>query len=299
MHVPAAAAAMTTTALGLLLVGTAPARAASDCQAAFEKWALLSSTQVRANQSEGRGAGIPNEAARRSLLDALARTRRVCGDQESDPSVHQTRTLLNINQGFIASLSVCRGQESASAPPAASEEPEAGGGWAAKAAPAPARAPERPHIAVPMPRLPPVAPPRAPPPAAPPPPAPRPPITGGPRPSVITPAPAAPKPAIAAPAIVPPTAPAAAPAPKPPCLAAGPPQGDVHALVNRNCRGHTVLAVIETRTAAGETTCKGYSIGVGVNVRAPASPRVNYECVSGQRGCNRDRLGDMFPECDW
>ncbi|HEX6000937.1 MAG TPA: hypothetical protein VFZ16_16310, partial [Hyphomicrobiaceae bacterium] len=170
MHVPAAA--MTTTALGLLLVGTAPARAASDCQAAFEKWALLSSTQVRANQSEGRGACIPNEAARRSLLDALARTRRVCGDQESDPSVHQTRTLLNINLGFIASLSVCRGQESASAPPAVSEESEESGGWAPKAVPAPARAPERPHIAAPMPppapRPAPVAPPRAPLPVAPP-----------------------------------------------------------------------------------------------------------------------------------
>jgi hypothetical protein len=117
-------------------------------------------------------------------------------------------------------------------------------------------------------------------------------VTGGPRPSVIAPAP--PKPVV----VVPPKETATA-APKPPCLEVAAPQGDVYALVNRRCKGHTVLAVIETRAASGETACKGYTIGVGVNLRGASAPRINYECVATLGGCTKDRLGDMFPECDW
>jgi hypothetical protein len=77
-------------------------------------------------------------------------------------------------------------------------------------------------------------------------------------------------------------------------------QNDTFALVNHRCRGHTVLAVIETKSASGETLCKGYAIGQSQAVRSSsAPPRVNYECVLSQGPCNKDRLGDMFPECDW
>jgi hypothetical protein len=88
-------------------------------------------------------------------------------------------------------------------------------------------------------------------------------------------------------------------APKPPCLEVAPAGGEVYALVNRRCKGHTVLAVVETRAASGETACKGYAIGVGVNLRGSGAPRINYECVASLGACNRERLGDMFPECDW
>lgn len=102
----------------------------------------------------------------------------------------------------------------------------------------------------------------------------------------------APKPVVVAPPKETATA-----APKPPCLEVAATQGDIHSLVNRRCKGHTVLAVIETRAASGDTTCKGYTVGVGVNVKG--TPRVNYECVATVGGCNKDRLGNMFPECDW
>src|SRR5262249_26588259 len=145
---------------GLLLSTLHTSRAwASECQNAFAQWAQQSEELVQRTQgASGRGGCIASESARRDLLDALARTRRLCGDS-GDPSEEQTRTMLYINQSFISSLSVCRSQTE-----------EAGNGWAPKAAPTP----ERPKTATPLP----VAPPPAPPPA---------PITGGPRPSVITP----------------------------------------------------------------------------------------------------------------
>jgi hypothetical protein len=36
-----------------------------------------------------------------------------------------------------------------------------------------------------------------------------------------------------------------------------------------------------------------------MNLRGSGAPRINYECVASLGGCNKDRLGDMFPECDW
>jgi hypothetical protein len=170
---------------------------------------------------------------------------------------------MSINQGFISSLGVC-----------ASESADAGDGWATKAAPALEKPPK---IAAPLP-------PAAPSPA---------PKTAGPRPSVIAP----PKPAVAAPLAVAPKADAATP--KPPCLEIAAAQGDIYPLINRGCKGHTVLAVIETRAASGATACKGYTIGAGVNVRGAATPRINYECVANRGSCNKNHLGDMFPECDW
>jgi hypothetical protein len=224
--------------------------AQGDCQAAFAKWAKLSSAQVRPLQDgSGHGACIPNEAVRRSLLDALTRAGGLCGDS-SDASLQPTRTLISINHSFIASLSVCRTES------ADTEE-----GWSSKTAPE--KAP--PKLATPLtPPTPPT-------------------VTGGPRPSVIAPAPKE----------------TATAAPKPPCLEVAATQGDVYSFINRRCKGHTVLAVIETRAASGETACKGYTIGVGVNLKGASTPRVNYECVATVGGCTKDRLGDMFPECDW
>jgi hypothetical protein len=59
--------------------------------------------------------------------------------------------------------------------------------------------------------------------------------------------------------------------------------------------------VIETRGAGGETVCKAYSINQSLAVRTSgkAPPRINHECVLSQGPCNKGRLENMFPECDW
>lgn len=116
------------------------------------------------------------------------------------------------------------------------------------------------------------------------------------------PPPAPPRPVVAAPPPAPPPKPAiGTPPPTPPCLEISGGKDDQYVLVNRRCRGHTVLAVIETPGAkGGETVCKGYTISQGLAVRSPReTPRVNYECLASQGSCNKDRLGGMFPECDW
>lgn len=141
------------------------------------------------------------------------------------------------------------------------------GGWAAKAVPSDEKA----WIAAPIAGPPPAAPRAAPPPRA---------------------AAAVPGRAAAPPA-------AEEAPPTPPCLEVSPAQNGGFALANRRCRGHTVLAVIETPGASGETICRGYAINYTLGIRAAASPQVNYECVAGQGACNKERLGDMFPECDW
>jgi hypothetical protein len=113
-------------------------------------------------------------------------------------------------------------------------------------------------------------------------------VPAQPRPAAVIPPPAAPKSA------------AAAPPPTPPCIEMSRAQNDSYALINRRCSGHTVLAVVETRNAAGQTECRGYTVNHSLSVPAPAAPpRLNYECVAGQATCNQSRLGDMFPECEW
>jgi hypothetical protein len=262
MRASAAAVAAISATLGLLLAAADRPSAQTSCQAAFEKWAQMSEAQVR----RGQGGCVPSESVRRSLLEALAQARGLCGDS-SDASLQPTRILISINQSFIASLGVCR-TESADV-----EED----GWSSKTAP------EKPPPKIAAPLIPPPPPPPSPPP-----------MTGGPRPSVISP-----KPVVVAPPVAPPKAEAGTAAPKAPCLEVAAVQGDVYSFINRHCKGHTVLAVIETHTASGETACKGYSVGAGVNLRGTSAPRINYECVANAGGCNKDRLGDMFPECDW
>jgi hypothetical protein len=252
-------------AVGALSALAPPAGADTDCRLAFERWAKQSATYLRVvphSQSQGRGACVPNEAVRRQLLEELGRTRTVCSVAATDENLAQARTVLNINQGFISSLAVCD-----------SDAADAGAGWATKSAPT-AQPPE------PPPRPVAVTPPASPKPVAAVPPPPRP---------VAVPPPPAPKPAVAA------------PPPTPPCLEIAPASEKEYALVNRRCRGHTVIAVIETRGGEGETVCRGYTITQSLSVRAPknAPPRVNHECVTTNGSCNKDRLGNMFPECDW
>ena len=227
--------------LGGLLAISPLASAQSDCQAAFERWTKLSSARVVPQSGSQRGACIPSETVRQELLGALARTRGLCADSGQGA----TRTVLDINQTFIASLAVCHSDATTDTAPS----------WTTKAAPGP----EKPAVAVP----PPASPPKPPP--------------------------------------APPKAVVVAPPPTPPCLEVTPAKEEQYALVNRRCRGHTVLAVIETRGAGGETVCKGYSISQSLAVRTAGSapPRINHECVLSQGPCNRDRLENMFPECDW
>jgi hypothetical protein len=85
-----------------------------------------------------------------------------------------------------------------------------------------------------------------------------------------------------------------------PCLQISRVKQEHYALVNRHCAGKTVLAVIETRGAAGRVRCKTYTIGQSLAMRtnADAPPRINHECVLNQGRCTKAHLGDMFPECD-
>jgi hypothetical protein len=278
MRASSAAAAAALTGLAALLA-TGPqawAQSDSDCQRAFERWSKASASRVVPSSSSGRGACLPTEAVRTDLLEGLSRARGLCAQDSSDQS-QQTRTLLNINLSFIASLGVCP----TSAP---SQSADAGAGWVTKAAPS-----ETQRFSVP---IPPAAPAAAPPPrAAVPAPAP-PPVPTPPRPVAAAPVPSPAPPA---------APPQAAALPAPPCIDISPAQNGSFALVNQRCRGHQVLAVIETAATGGETACRGYTINYTLAVRAPPSqpPKVNYECVVGQGSCNKGRLGDMFPECDW
>jgi hypothetical protein len=259
-------------ALATLLSGAPPAWAQSDCSTAFERWAKLSSMRVIPQSDAARGACVPTDAVRSDLLEGLSRVRGVCAESGQGG---QTADMLNANLSFIASLAVCPPPPGASSPSNA----DAGDGWVTKSAPYV----DKPKVAAP--------PPPAPPPAAP---------TGGPRLLTPAPPPAPPRAVAAVPAPVGPVpgAPSAS-APTPPCLEVARAPNDTFALVNHRCRGYTVLAVIETQSG-GETACKGYAIAQSLAVRSPAAPpRVNYECILSQGPCNKDRLGDMFPECDW
>jgi hypothetical protein len=58
--------------------------------------------------------------------------------------------------------------------------------------------------------------------------------------------------------------------------------------------------VIEMRGADGETVCKGYTVNQSLTVRTSGgAPRINHECVLSTGPCNRTRLENMFPECDF
>jgi hypothetical protein len=117
----------------LLALDPQDASAVDRCQAAFTAWVKLSDRYVRIvqpsgtdNRSDGRGACIPSEAVRMELLDELIRTRARCAEpsSERDQKPQQAQTMLDINEGFIASLKVCPGGGASAAT-----------GWTTKATP--------------------------------------------------------------------------------------------------------------------------------------------------------------------
>jgi hypothetical protein len=246
-------------AIGLLVAVAQPAWADTDCRLAFERWAQQSSTYLRV---------VPQSQSQgRGACLPNEAVRRELLDE-----LARTRTVCSVSSTdenlaqTRTILSINQGFISSLAI-CDSANAVGGAGWTTKSAPAP----ERPVLANP------------------------------PRPVVAPPPPAPPKSVVVAPPPAPSKATAAAPPPAPPCLEVAPASEDQYALVNRRCRGHTVLAVIETRGNDGETVCRGYAITQNLAVRTAKSapPRVNHECVIGQGTCNKDRLGNIFPECDW
>jgi hypothetical protein len=109
-----------------LLVAIAPhARAEGECERGFAWWAKLSKARVRASPpSDDRGACLESEDVRRELLDGLARNRRACDSATSSlgQSLQQTKTMIDVNDGFIRSLGICPKEERAAV----------GKGWATK-----------------------------------------------------------------------------------------------------------------------------------------------------------------------
>lgn len=194
------------------------ARANDECSTAFATWVKLSESRIRKQLAEGgqpasaRGACIPTEAARQDLLRGLADARVKCGAANPpDPTTLQTRTMIGINESFVAAIALCP----------ANAQPTV----------APARPAARPRA----------------------------------------------------------------------CLEVSRAAADRFLLVNRRCSGSRILAIIETRTASGETECKAHLIDEKKTVAAPskAPPHINYECPLGQGKCTKEHLAVMFPECDW
>jgi hypothetical protein len=212
-------------AMSLLLLSLPPEMAAArDCQADFVAWVKLSERRLQQPQGNDadRGACIPTEDVRKELLNGLARTRALCEAASSwtDVSPQQTKTMIGINENFIASLPVCRAQPA-----------EKGTDWATKSSPAPGK--RR--------------------------------------------------------------------AASPPCLQLLPSKPGEFALMNKRCAGESILAVIETSDELGKAVCKAYTIRRSLTLRTTKNgpPRVNHECVLSQDRCTKDRIGSMFPECDW
>jgi hypothetical protein len=103
--------------MALVIVGRAtPALAEGDCQLTFEIWAKRSEREVRVEQptqvntpSNEPGSCVSNEAVRKQLLDGLVRIRARCGEPTSwlGKSPEQMKTMLDVNESFIATLPVC------------------------------------------------------------------------------------------------------------------------------------------------------------------------------------------------
>jgi hypothetical protein len=105
---------------------------ASECQSGFEKWSKLSQARVRTQGTTQAAGGkantqacAPGDAVRQELLKALARVRAKCDEVPSDPLVPATKTMIDINDGFIRNLPVCIGEEAVAvaAPPKAAPTP--------------------------------------------------------------------------------------------------------------------------------------------------------------------------------
>jgi hypothetical protein len=113
----------------LLILGPGTA-GASECQASFERWSKLSQSRVRVQPSSVIGdkrppsqACAPGESVRQELLKALARVRAKCDELPSDPLVPATKTMLDINEGFLRTLPLCRTEGTLVAAPKAGPSP--------------------------------------------------------------------------------------------------------------------------------------------------------------------------------
>jgi hypothetical protein len=147
-------------AVSALLVLEPGVAGASECQALFERWSKLSQARVRLqNWVAGGGqpatgdkrppsqACAPGEATRQELLRGLARVRSRCDESPSDPLAPATKTMVDINEGFIRSLPLCRTEAAAVGAPKAAPAPPP----AAVTAAAPAAAAVPPEAAAPPP----------------------------------------------------------------------------------------------------------------------------------------------------
>ena len=92
----------------------------------------------------------------------------------------------------------------------------------------------------------------------------------------------------------------AAPQPRPrACLHVARQAVDRYAVINTQCNGTTVLAVIETQAPSGTIACKAYTVETRIAVPGKDPLTLNFECALDQKKCTRARVAAMFPECDW
>lgn len=134
----------------LLILGPGAA-GASECQASFERWSKLSQSRVRVQPWATTGgqpatrppsqACAPGESVRQELLKALARVRAKCDELPSDPVAPATKTMLDINEGFLRSLPLCRTEAALVAAPKPGPSPAPPQPAPAAPAPPPAAAP--------------------------------------------------------------------------------------------------------------------------------------------------------------
>jgi hypothetical protein len=74
---------------------------------------------------------------------------------------------------------------------------------------------------------------------------------------------------------------------------------DRYAVVNTQCSGTRVLAIIETQAPSGTIACKAYTVETSIAVLGKNPLTLNFECALDQKKCTRERVAAMFPECDW
>ena len=256
----AQAAAVLLTALAVLLATAGTSRAQSECTGAFERWSKLSASRTRTQQAaSGQEACLQSEGVRADLLLALAKARGVC-DAALDQSAKQTKEMIDINASAIGTVPMCRAE-----PVPAREQPVR----------------EQPIREQPV-RQQPV------------------------REQPIREQPIREQPvreqSAAARAIEPEPAPAVRQRLRQRvCLDVSQAAPERFVLANQKCRGRSVLVVIEKRGPSGRIECKGYAISRQLTIATlrDARPRINYECLLDEGGCNKAQVATIFPECDW
>jgi hypothetical protein len=91
-----------------------------------------------------------------------------------------------------------------------------------------------------------------------------------------------------------------APQPRPrECLRVARQAVDRYAVINAQCSGRMVLAVIETQAPSGTIACKAYTVGTSITISGRNPLTLNFECQLDQKKCTKERVAAMFPECEW